>query len=81
MNLPAFALFERSLRVETRSILVCLTRVGLLMIILLFLLTVQTAARTGLFGAPGLEFLLEMAWVNLGIYHTGGFQLFRFGHY
>ncbi len=76
MNLPAFALFERTLRVETRSVVVCLGRVGLLLIILMMLLMVQTAARTGIFGAPGLQFLEYMVWVNVVFITLAGFSYF-----
>lgn len=76
MTLPAFALFERTLRQETRSVLVCVARVGLLVIILLTLLTVQTAARSGIFGAPGLQFLVEMFWVNAVFITMAGFSYF-----
>lgn len=65
MRLPAFALFERSLRVEMRSPLMCWVRVGLLFMILLILLPIQSMARLGAFGAPGLHFLESMVWVNL----------------
>jgi ABC-type transport system involved in multi-copper enzyme maturation permease subunit len=65
MKLPAFALFERSLRVETRSPMISWTRTGLLVLILLILLPIQAMGRLGVFGAPGLHFLEQMVWVNL----------------
>ena len=76
MKLPAFALFERSLRVETRSLLVCLGRVGLLTVILLILLMVQTTARSGWFGAPGLQFLKWMVYVTLIFISLAGLSYF-----
>ena len=53
MKLPAFALFERSLRVETRSWLMSWIRVGLLVMILIILFPIQFVARMGGMGAPG----------------------------
>jgi ABC-type transport system involved in multi-copper enzyme maturation permease subunit len=76
VKLPAFALFERSLRVETRSLLTCLGRVGLLGIILLMLFSVQTTARAGWYGAPGLEFLERMVWINVVFITMAGFSYF-----
>lgn len=76
MKLPAFALFERSLRVETRSLLVCLGRVGLLMIILVILLLVEMDARTGRVGAPGLNFLEYMVLMNVVFITLAGFSYF-----
>lgn len=76
MKLPAFALFERSLRVETRSLLVCFARVGLLFLILFILLIVETRARAGRVGAPGLEFLEWMVIGNVVFITLAGFSYF-----
>jgi ABC-type transport system involved in multi-copper enzyme maturation permease subunit len=74
--MPAFALFERALRLETRSLLMCLARVGLLVIILLVLFPVQTMARVGMYGAPGLRFLEPMVWINLICITLAGLSYF-----
>ena len=50
MRLPALALFERSLRLETRSALICWSRAGLLVVILLVLYPIQSLARIGWYG-------------------------------
>ncbi|HEX4263308.1 MAG TPA: hypothetical protein VH597_03130 [Verrucomicrobiae bacterium] len=76
MKLPALALFERALRLETRSLTFCGARVGLLAIILLILLPIQTMARVGWYGAPGLHFLQEMVWVNLVFITLAGLSYF-----
>ncbi|HEY2082791.1 MAG TPA: hypothetical protein VGI88_08390, partial [Verrucomicrobiae bacterium] len=76
MKLPALALFERALRLETRSITICLGRAGLLGVILLFLLPIQQLARGGWYGAPGLRFLQEMVWVNLIFITLAGLSYF-----
>jgi ABC-type transport system involved in multi-copper enzyme maturation permease subunit len=76
MKLPALALFERSLRVETRSPLMCWSRAGLLAVILLILYPIQTMAGMGWYGAPGLHFLQEMAWVNLVLITLTGLSYF-----
>ena len=47
MKLPALALFERSLRLETRSALMCWSRAGLLILILFMLVPIQLTARAG----------------------------------
>jgi hypothetical protein len=65
MKLPAFALFERTLRLESRSALMCWSRVGLLVMILFMLFPIQSLAGAGWYGAPGLRFLQEMIWANL----------------
>lgn len=76
MKLPALALFERSLRLETRSGLMCWARFGLLGVVLLVLFPLQTMARVGWFGAPGLHFLQEMVWVNLVFITLAGVSYF-----
>ena len=76
MKLPAFALFERSLRLETRSALICWSRVGLLGIILFMLMPIQTMARFGWYGAPGLKFFEDMIWVNLVFITLAGLSYF-----
>src|SRR5262249_37041925 len=65
MKLPALALFERSLRLESRSALMIMTRAGLLVLILCLLYPIQMTARSGFGGAPGLEFLQFLCWANL----------------
>ena len=76
MRLSALALFERSLRLETRSALICWSRVGLLVLILLFLIPIYSMANTGWVGAPGLAFLQEMAWANLVFITLAGLSYF-----
>lgn len=76
MRLPALALFERSLRVETRSALMSWSRAGLLVVILMMLFPVQTMARMGFIGAPGLNFLSQMVWLNLVFITLTGLSYF-----
>ena len=76
MKLPALALFERSLRLETRSVLMCWSRTGLLLLILLVLVPIQSLARAGMSGAPGLHFLQEMVWLNLVFITLAGLSYF-----
>lgn len=76
MNLPALALFERSLRLESRSALMTWSRVGLLGIILFVLLPTQAAARAGIYSAPGLDFLEEMVVVNFAFITLAGLSYF-----
>jgi ABC-type Na+ efflux pump permease subunit len=76
VKLPALALFERSLRLESRSALLAWSRAGLLMLILLVLLPIQSLARAGLFGAPGLHFLQQMVWLNLVFITLAGLSYF-----
>jgi ABC-type transport system involved in multi-copper enzyme maturation permease subunit len=76
MRMPAFALFERALRLETRSWLICLTRAGLLLVILFVLLPIQSMANAGWYGAPGLRFLEPMVWINLVCITLAGLSYF-----
>lgn len=76
MKLPALALLERSLRLETRSALMCWSRAGFLFLILFLLFSIQTMARVGMYGAPGLHFLEEMVWVNLVFITLAGLSYF-----
>jgi hypothetical protein len=76
VKLPALALFERSLRLETRSALMCWSRTGLLLLILLVLIPIQSLARAGMFSAPGLRFLQEMVWLNLVFITLAGLSYF-----
>ena len=76
MKLPALALFERALRLETRSAVMCWSRAGLLVVILFVLLPVHTMARFGWYGAPGLHFLQEIVWVNLVLISLAGLSYF-----
>ncbi len=76
MKIPAFALFERSLRLETRSLATCWGRAGLLVVMLFSLFTVQTQANFGMYGAPGLNFLEWMVWINLIFISLAGVSYF-----
>lgn len=76
MKMPVFALFERSLRLDTRSALMSWSRAGLLGLILLMLWSMQGMARLGRIGAPGLNFLERMVWVNLVFITLGGLSYF-----
>jgi ABC-type transport system involved in multi-copper enzyme maturation permease subunit len=76
MRMPALALFERALRLESRSWLTCAARIGLLVVILFILLPVQTMGRVGFYGAPGLYFLESIAWTNLVFITLAGLSYF-----
>lgn len=76
MKLPAFTLLERSLRLESRSPLMCWTRAGLLGVILFVLFPIQTSAQLGMYGAPGLRFLTSMFWVNFLFITLAGLSYF-----
>ncbi len=76
MRMPALALFERALRLETRSLVICLARVGLLLIIFLILLPLQSMSSRGWYGAPGLTFLEQMVWTNLIFISVAGLSYF-----
>jgi len=76
VKLPALGLFERSLRLETRSALMCWARTGLLCLILLVLIPIQSLARAGMFSAPGLRFLQEVVWLNLVFITLAGLSYF-----
>ena len=76
MRMPALALFERALRLETRSLFMCLARAGLLVVILFFLLPLQSMAVMGWYGAPGLRFLEEMVWINVVFITLAGLSYF-----
>lgn len=76
MKVPAFTLFERSLRLETRSALMCWSRAGLLGVILFVLFPIQTKAQLGRSGAPGLDFLTSMFWVNFLFITLAGLSYF-----
>jgi hypothetical protein len=76
LKLPVLALFERALRIETRSAMMCWARVGLLVVILFVLFPIQTMARYGLYGAPGLRFFQEMVWVNFVFISLAGLSYF-----
>ena len=60
----------------SRSWLICLTRAGLLLIILFVLLPIQSMANAGWYGAPGLRFLEPMVWINLVCITLAGLSYF-----
>jgi hypothetical protein len=76
MKLPALALFERCVRQDIRSTMMGWSRAGLLVIILFMLVSVQSMAGAGWYGAPGLHFLEQMAWVNLICITAAGLSYF-----
>lgn len=76
MKLPVLALFERSLRLESRSWLMCWVRTGLMLLVLLLLIPLQTMARSGFVGAPGLRFLEELSWLNMLCITLAGLSYF-----
>ena len=76
MKMPALALFERALRLESRSAVICWVRAGLLAILLIFLYPLQRMAGYGWYGAPGLRFLQEMVWLNLALITLAGLSYF-----
>jgi hypothetical protein len=76
VKFPALALFERSLRLETRSMLMSWGRAGLLGLILLMLFPIQSMARAGWYGAPGLRFLQELVWLNVLFITLAGLSYF-----
>jgi ABC-type transport system involved in multi-copper enzyme maturation permease subunit len=69
-------LFERSLRLETRSALMSWSRTGLLLLILLMLIPIQSLAGAGMSAAPGLGFLQELVWLNLVFITLAGLSYF-----
>jgi len=76
VKLPVLALFERSLRLETRSALMAWSRAGLLILILFVMIPIQSMAKSGWFGAPGLHFLQELVWLNLVCITLAGLSYF-----
>jgi hypothetical protein len=54
----------------------CWSRAGLLILILFVLVPIQSMARAGWFGAPGLHFLQEMVWLNLVFITLAGLSYF-----
>lgn len=63
MNSPLLALFNRSLREDTRSRFTYISRAGLVLVILLFLwISHQTM---GWSGAPGLTFFSQVLYINV----------------
>jgi hypothetical protein len=74
MKTPLLALYERSLRVESRNWLIALVRLVVLGILLLMLLIVMSTALIAnrFVGAPGLQFFEQIAWLNFGFITFGG---------
>ena len=76
MKSAVLALFERSLRLETRSALMGWSRAGLLGLVLLMLFSIQTVSMSGVYSAAGLYFLEEMVWMNLVLISMAGLGYF-----
>ena len=76
MKIPLLALYERSLRLETRSWVPMAVRLLLLGWLLLQLLTIMTQSSFGGFGAPGLVFFGHIAWLNFVFLTLGGLGYF-----
>jgi ABC-type transport system involved in multi-copper enzyme maturation permease subunit len=76
VRFPVFAFFERSLRVETRSALMCWARVGLLGVIFLVMLPMQATFRSGMFGAPGLHVFESIIWIDFIFLSLAGLSYF-----
>ncbi len=76
MKAPLLALFERSLRQESRSWLPLIARLLLLGWLLLQLVFIATQARRGWLGAPGLYFFQHIAWLNFVVLTMGGLGYF-----
>jgi hypothetical protein len=74
MTSPLLALFGRSLREDARLKITYVARVGLVLMILLFLLSISAASGWG--NAPGLTFFSTVAYINLGFIILAGFSYF-----
>src|SRR6187402_2140763 len=74
MNSPLLALFIRSLREEGRQKLSYIARVGLVLVILMFLVSVQTSM--GWNNAPGLEFFQIVFAIDLAFVVLAGVSYF-----
>jgi hypothetical protein len=73
---PVLALFERSLRVETRSLVMCLARMALPGMIMVAFFPVALMARFGRFGAPGLDVFRSTAWLDFFVVTLAGVSYF-----
>lgn len=76
MSLPVLALFERSLRCETRSVLMCLARLALPGMILIGIIPVAAMARYGQLGAPGLRVFQSIIWLDFYFITLAGLSYF-----
>ena len=74
MTSPLLALFGRSLREDTRLKMTYFARVGLVLIILLFLLSVSSSFGWG--NAPGLRFFGSVVFINFFFIVLAGFSHF-----
>jgi len=74
MASPLLALFGRSLREDTRLKMTYATRIGLVLIILLFLASVSTSFGWG--NAPGLRFFSTVIYINFFFILLAGFSHF-----
>jgi hypothetical protein len=74
MTSPLLALFGRSVREDTRLKMTYVARIGLIVVILLFLLTVQGSFGWG--NAPGLRFFGTVVFINFGFIVLAGFSHF-----
>ena len=71
---PLLALFARSLREDSRAKMTYIARVGLVILILLFLLTVSESFGWG--NAPGLRFFSSVVYINFFFIILAGFSHF-----
>ncbi|MFC2172923.1 hypothetical protein ACFLU6_09885 [Acidobacteriota bacterium] len=74
MNIPALALFTRSLRMDSRSRQGYLLRLALVGIILIYLIYFHSSFVR--FGAPGRTFFIAIVWINLVFVTLSGLGLF-----
>ncbi|MEA3209502.1 MAG: hypothetical protein QOE70_2559 [Chthoniobacter sp.] len=74
MTSPLLALFARSLRDDVRLKITYFARVGLILVILLFLLSVRQSYGYG--NAPGLEFFENVVYINFFFILLAGFSYF-----
>lgn len=76
MRLPVLALFERSIRVESRSLIMCFARMALPVMILVSLFPVAAMARYAVFGSPGRDVFRSIAWLNFSVITLAGLSYF-----
>lgn len=74
MNLPIFALFNRSLRHDARHVMTYVMRLALALLILWALFVAHASA--GSVGAPGLGFFESVVFINLAFITLAGFSYF-----
>ena len=76
MKFPILALYERALRVETRSIAMAFARMALPGMVLVSLVPIALMARFGQLGAPGLRFFQSTVWMDFFFVTLAGLSYF-----